>query len=404
MNERKGQVASMKKKSTSAMAQITVGSQKKQSGHSFSDKETISSLDNVDRIELERHEAYINPDTRGLLREILACCDSSEITPKFTQGAGFVYQAKQVFDSQAKTIQKDILENLVRLDILKKQFHDSVSVCPYCESTNLTLHNRCPKCKSHNIQKTSLTEHIPCGYIDQNDKYLENRCPKCNQALVEGQYRNMGRWFICQECAERFENPESDLICRTCSKSFTIKEAKVLDIPKYSLNIQRKKEIRQNVASLESIQKLLEDLGFICDIPGIVLGEKSGMQHHFSLIARKNVDGIEKTIALDHSVSETEVSTSPLILYIYKISEVKVDVPIFIAIPQLNETSRKIAQGHNILLIEGSTEEKEVMDRIKSQITISLNLGTGTPKIEQPQEGIQKKSFLQRFSGAKKKL
>jgi predicted RNA-binding Zn-ribbon protein involved in translation (DUF1610 family) len=317
-----------------------------------------------------------------------------------------VYQSlDNVLDgTEEKVLSKDLLENLARLDVLKKAFYDSVSVCPNCGSTTLTLHDRCPKCKSHNVQKTSLTEHIPCGHIDQRDKYVNDQCPKCGELLVEGQYRNMGRWYVCQECGERFENTESDIVCRSCSKIFTIKEAKVIDVPKYSLNLARKKEIRQNVASLENIQKLLVNLGFSVEIPGLVMGQKSGMQHHFSLIAKKMVVDQEKVIALDHAVSETEVSTSPLILYIYKTSEVKVDVPIFMAIPQLNETARKIAQGHNILLIEGSADEKEVMAKIKTEIEKSLET--------KPQENLlsnqyaevkpQKKSFMDKFMGKKK--
>ena len=337
-------------------------------------QEPIKTMDTEDKIELERREAYIEPNSRDLLREILECGDKEEIIPKFVQGQGFVYRTSnpELIDPQEKIISKDLLENLARLDILKRTFYESVSVCPNCESTTLTLHDRCPKCKSHNVQKTSLTEHIPCGHIDQRDKYIDNRCPKCGEPLIEGQYRNMGRWYVCQDCGERFENTESDIICRSCAKNFSIKEAKVIDVPKYSLNELRKKEIRQNVASLENIQDLLVNLGFSVEIPGLVMGQKSGMQHHFSLIAKKMVDGQEKVIALDHAVSESEVSTSPLILYIYKISEVKVDVPIFVAMPQLNETAKKIAQGHNILLIEGSADEKEAIANIKAEIEKSL--------------------------------
>ena len=79
-------------------------------------------------------------------------------------------------------------------------------------------------------------------------------------------------------------------------------------------------------------------------------------------------------IALDHAVSEPEVSSSPLILYIYKTSEVKVDIPIFVAMPALNETAKKIAQGHEILLIEGSADEKEVIEKIKSQIESKIEM------------------------------
>jgi predicted RNA-binding Zn-ribbon protein involved in translation (DUF1610 family) len=369
-------------------------------------KDPIKTLDTEDKIELERREAYIEPHARDLLREILESSDNEEIIPKFVLGQGFVYRVANRFSSEpsAKVISKDLLENLARLDILKKTFYDSVSVCPNCESTTITLHNRCPKCKSHNVEKTSLTEHIPCGYINQRDKYVDNRCPNCGEPLIEGQYRNMGRWYVCQECGEKFENSESDLICRSCTKNFTIKEAKPLEIPKFSLNLQRKKEIRQNVASLENIQGLLTSLGFSVGIPGLVIGQKSGMQHHFSLIAKKIVDGQEKVIALDHSVSESEVSTSPLILYIYKTSEVKVDIPIFVAIPRLNETARKIAQGHNILLIEGSTDDKEMMSKIKSEIEKSLDAKPQDNSLNvQPEEPkLQKKSFMDKFMGKKK--
>ena len=299
--------------------------------------EAIKTMSLEDKIDLERRGAYIEPQTRDLLRRLLEDGDKVEIIPTYIPGLGFEYRVTGSTSNIAETdkLSKTTLENLAQLGILKKTFFDSVSICPNCQSTIITLHNRCPKCKSHNVDKTSLTEHIPCGYIDQRDKYINDKCPKCGQLLVEGQYRNMGRWYVCQECGEKFENPEFDLVCRSCNKNFTIKEAQVVDIPKFSLNLQRRKEIRQNVESLENIQQLLTDLGFSVEIPGLVIGQKSGMQHHFSLIAKKLMDGQEKVIALDHAVSETEVATSPLILYLYKTSEVKVDVPIFVAIPQL---------------------------------------------------------------------
>jgi hypothetical protein len=161
-----------------------------------------------------------------------------------------------------------------------------------------------------------------------------------------------------------------------------------------------------NVESLENIQQLLTDLGFSVEIPGLVIGQKSGMQHHFSLIAKKLVDGQERVIALDHAVSEIEVATSPLILYLYKTSEVNVDVPIFVAIPQLNETAKKITQGHDILLIEGSIAEPEVMARIKSEIERRLEAKkpAATSVTDQGEEDkTQKKSFLSKFMGVKKK-
>ena len=73
-------------------------------------------------------------------------------------------------------------------------------------------------------------------------------------------------------------------------------------------------------------------------------------------------------------MSESEVQASPLILYIYKTSELKVDIPIFIAIPKMNETAKKIAQGNDIFLIEGSTEGEEEMQKIKLEIQKRIEL------------------------------
>ena len=331
--------------------------------------EPLKNINLEDTIELQRREAYIEPKTRGILTNLLQLGDETQITPKYSSGLGFIYEITDAIDKdEVNTISIDLLLNLDRLDILHKSFYDSVSACPNCGSIILTFHSRCPKCKSHNVNKTNLTEHIPCGHIDQKDKYINNRCPQCGDLLTEGSYRNMGRWYICQKCGDRFENPEFDLICHNCNRSFTIKESVVKEIPKFSLNVQRKKEIRQNVASLEDIRALLTDLRFKVEMPGYTIGQKSGMQHHFSLIARKQINGQEIIIALDHATSETDVQASPLILYIYKTSEVKVDIPIFIAIPQLNETARQIAQGHNILLVEGSTEQPEILANIKIEI------------------------------------
>ena len=246
-----------------------VAEPQKENAISDNNKNVIKTLDAEDKIELERREAYIEPKTRDLLRKLLQDGDKEEIIPIYAPGIGFVYQVTSNSSSKNETdpLSKECLENLAQLDILQKTFFDSVSVCPNCQSSIMTLHNRCPKCKSHNVQKTNLTEHIPCGYINQRDKYIQNRCPKCGEPLLEGQYRNMGRWYICQECNEKFENPEYDLICRNCNKKFTIKEAQVTEIPKFSLTLTRKKEIRQNVASLEDIRTILNELGFSIDMP-----------------------------------------------------------------------------------------------------------------------------------------
>jgi len=50
-----------------------------------------------------------------------------------------------------------------------------------------------------------------------------------------------------------------------------------------------------------------------------------------------------------------------------------VDLPIFVAFPKLSDTARKIVNGHNILIIEGSSEEHDRIAQIKSEIESRLS-------------------------------
>jgi ssDNA-binding Zn-finger/Zn-ribbon topoisomerase 1 len=336
-----------------------------------------------DSVQSERREAYVEPLTREFLRSLLELGEKCEILPSYRPGLGFLYRAEGLPEKEGNhRCSREFLDNLVKLDILQKSFCDSISTCPNCESVVITLHHRCPKCKSHHVVKTSLTEHIPCGYIDQRDQYKGDVCPKCGKSLAEGEYRNMGRWYVCKECNERFEEPQFDVICRGCNSHFTIDEVRVLDVPKFKLNPMRIMEIRQNVASLESISKLLADLGFSIEMPGTITGHRSGMNYQFSLLAKKQVGGKEVVVAVDHEVAEDEIQASPIILYIYKISEMKVDIPVFIALPKLSETAVKIAKGHEILVIEGVSNGGERLSEIKEEIKSRLDAMTAAVQVK----------------------
>jgi DNA-directed RNA polymerase subunit RPC12/RpoP len=332
-----------------------------------------------EEIEFKRREAYIERPTQKLLRSLLESEKKAEILPTYDPSSSFRYETvESVFDEDVTPAKAEqFLERLCKLEILRKSFFDTVSACPACGSTCITLHYNCPGCANRHIVKTGLTEHIPCGNIDEREKYIEGHrmptCPKCGARLVEGEYRDMGLWYVCRECGEKFEQPHLEVTCRKCDHKFKVERAIVREISKYALNPDREQEIRQNVTSLESIYKILTELDFSVEMPATVTGEKSGIQHKFSLIAKKNFEGRTRIVAVDHAVGDAEVSVSPLILYIYKISEVKVDLPIFVAIPKLGETAKRIAQGYNILVIEGIPKEKERLAMLNDEIQKRLS-------------------------------
>ena len=341
-----------------------------------------------EEMKLERMKAYIERPTQKLLRSLLEKGKSPEIIPIYDPTIGFRYKAAEsAFDKNVSPLEiEELLDRLHHLDILSKDFYETISACPVCSATALTLHYRCARCGSHHVVKTSLTEHIPCGHIDEKEKYYKTGwkpiCPKCGASLVEGEYRDMGLWYSCRECAEKFEHPQLNLICRKCQNEFSIQTSVIREISKYALNPDKEQEIEQNVTSLASIEELLTELGFNVEIAATAVGEKSGIQHNFSLMATKKVGGRTKLVAADHAVASTEVGAHPLILFTFKISEVKVDLPIFVAIPKLSETAKRIAQGYDVLIIEGLPKQKAELAVLYSEIQRRLK-ETPVPRKEE---------------------
>ncbi len=355
---------------------------------------TVSELE--DTVQLGK-EAYTEQSTKKLLQYLVENTDQ-DLIPTYYPEIGYVYEKVNQILQEKTPPQKtlNILNRLARLNILQKSFFDSAAACPNCQSTTMTVHNRCPKCKSHNIFKTSLTEHIPCGFIGEQEQYAQARCPKCGNFLTETDHRNMGRWYLCRECEEKFEEPHVEYLCRRCARTFSIEEAKTVEVSRYSLNPKKKLEIRQAVAGIENACDVLKTLGFTVEMPGLAIGKQSGMQHQFSAIAKKQDGKTETTITIDHAVGEPDVQASPLILYIYKISEVEVNLPIFIAIPKLGETAKKIVQGRNILLVEGLPTGPAALSLLKSQIEDRLSHPEQSSAQEENKAELWKRPILKR--------
>jgi len=326
-------------------------------------------------IELKRMEAYYELTTQKLLRSLLET-DEKEVLPDYHPTHGFKYGIVESALESDPGEAEEVLERLSELGILEKNFFDTILACPICVSTSIRIHHKCPNCTSHHIVKAGLIEHVPCGSIDERDEYYGERmhptCPKCGLELVVGEYRDMGLWYICKDCKEKFEHPNIDLVCYMCHNEFTIRTSTIKEISKYYLNPDKENEIRQNVTSLESVNDILSDLGFDIELSASIVGDKSGIEHKFSLVGRRESGDGDYVIVLDHAVGEIEVNASLLILYLYKISEINYDLALFLAIPKLSEMAKKIAEGYNILIIEGIPENEEQLGILKKEIEYKM--------------------------------
>lgn len=188
-----------------------------------------------------------------------------------------------------------ILESLKEKGLVKKVKMGNYVVCPYCKSINIHESYLCPFCKSDNLEKIYMVQHLECGQtFSTNDLHIDT-CPRCG-GKINGlsDIRLIGGLFKCLDCGEYFELPEIKYKCMDCQMEFSVKEAMIKSIESYELTPDAKIVLRI-MQGYKVIAKILEELGFEIDIPGVIKGE-SGIIHEFPLVVRSNVDGKIYTI------------------------------------------------------------------------------------------------------------
>ncbi len=263
----------------------------------------------------------------------------------------------------------EFLQKMFEGGILERKLYDKIVYCPSCSSANLSIHYTCPHCKSFDVKKSSLIEHIKCGYIDTEDHFQKDDklvCPRCNKELTnpDVDYHKAGVWCTCNQCGKSFDIPVPAHFCRECHQNFTFDEAIYKDVYSYSLTPEAAKEATLGCVLTIPIIEFLEDMGFKVESPGFLNG-KSGTRHMFDLTAvsagkKKNVTAIDFATSTDDVVSEQSV-----IAMFAKIFDVTPDRACLVAIPKMSENGRKLASLYKIDLVEAKNQSTAI-DSLKA--------------------------------------
>jgi hypothetical protein len=159
----------------------------------------------------EKREAlalYRDRNVQILLNKFLNC-EIQALEPVFNQQTGYHYPAveKIVGDtSQAEAF----LNKLYNAGIIEKKLYDEVIFCPKCSSADISIRYCCPFCKSFNIQKNSLIEHVKCGYMDVEPNFHSGDKLICPNAKKNSR---KPMWIT--------RKPESGAPARTAAKALT---------------------------------------------------------------------------------------------------------------------------------------------------------------------------------------
>lgn len=285
------------------------------------------------------------------------------MNPTFDPKLGFMYPiVDEIVCDPSKT--DEFLQKLYEGGVLERKLYDKIIYCPSCRSANVSIHYTCPHCKSFDVKKSALIEHIKCGYIDTEDHFQKDGklvCPRCNKELTNPDldYHRAGVWCTCNQCAKSFDIPVPAHFCRECQSNFTFDEAVYRDVYSYSMTPEAAKEANLGCILTVPIIEFLETLGFEVESPGFISGT-SGTRHMFDLTAVSSGEK-KNTTAIDITTSKHDAASEQSVISMFaKIFDASPDRACLVAIPKMSENGRKLAALYKINLVEAKDKDAAI--------------------------------------------
>ena len=312
-------------------------------------------------------ELYKQRDTQLLLSKFLSG-EVAELEPTYEARLGYRYPTVEAIVGNAGNTEP-FLKKLHDAGILGRKLFDKIVICPKSNSASVSIHYCCPYCKSFDIQKSSLIEHVKCGYMDVEENFRKSGkliCPKCHEELKrpDVDYRRAGIWCVCKDCGKSFDIPLTGLFCRDCHLNFTFEDAVIKDVYSYRLKEEAKQEAGLGWVLVAPVKEFLTEIGMDVEGPAFLKG-KSGANHMFDVVARSK-DASGKATVIDLATSlEGSVSEQPVIALFAKIFDVSPQRAFLVAIPRMNDNGKKMAELYNIRVIEARDQKEAVRSLAK---------------------------------------
>jgi len=324
-------------------------------------------MQETDRI--KRAELYKDRNTQAFLGRFLGG-EMDELEPVYDPKLGYRYPIVEETIGDAVNAE-DFLNELYEAGILERRLYDKIIYCPECGSANISVHYCCPYCKSFNIQKGSLIEHVKCGYMDVEENFRKGTkliCPKCDEELEKPDidFRRAGTWCTCKSCTKSFDIPITSHFCRDCQVNSTFEDGVIKDVYSYSLKEEVKEEAAIGWFAIAPVREFLQKNGFEVETAAFLKG-KSGANHAFDIVAYEG-DEKEKVTVIDLAISTgNAVPEQPVIALFAKIFDVSPDNAYLIAIPKMSENGKKMAELYNIKVVEVRSQ-KEVIKALQDKL------------------------------------
>lgn len=314
----------------------------------------------------QRTEIYKDRLVQMLLSKFLSG-EIAKLEPTYDPNQGYKYPILEKILGDPAAVD-DFLKRLAETGVLKKELYDRTLYCPSCGSARVSIHYNCPYCKSFNVEKSSLIEHMQCGYIDTEQHFRSGEklvCPRCHKELTKPDvdYEKAGVWCVCNDCSKSFDIPVPSHFCRDCQFTFTFEDAIYKDVYTYTLSPEAGKEASLGWIMVNPVRQFLESKGYKVEAPGFLKG-KSGASHMFDVAASQK-EGTKEILVIDiATATDDEVTEQPVIALFAKIYDVTPSRACLIAVPRMSENGRRMAKLYNISLVE-TKDQNEVVNGLK---------------------------------------
>jgi len=140
-----------------------------------------------------------------------------------------------------------LLDSLAAHGDLKSRIQEQAMVCLVCNSTDLATRYLCPSCRSMDIHKQQVVEHISCGYVGAELDFPRvggrMSCPNCKVEFRQGSPELKPKvnevWFKCGNCSKLSRNPLIFISCRNCEAVVPSNGVTFMNLYAYSLGEYR---------------------------------------------------------------------------------------------------------------------------------------------------------------------
>lgn len=212
------------------------------------------------------------PQNRVILRELLV--SDLPISQRIVSNCineihldDSIKKAYNIKTNEILTKNPNILNSMVKMNVVIKEKIGQTIACPNCDSVNIYANFYCSNCNSSRFKRKELFFHRRCNHIIAVKKYSKSGEIHCNECMVHFEntplncYNVLG--FECLHCDKAFATPSTLYSCNECNyEKFDLNSAKWIDLYKFKIRDEYVNKLKSNFFSLMQLEDFLTQSGF----------------------------------------------------------------------------------------------------------------------------------------------